>query len=194
MGFSIAWIAVRTEDHTALFDLAEVSSTDEPDEYYETPISGAALENGWFLLVGRRCDNRLVDSEFLQILSNRWDCIATTIEEHVMHVTSSYWSSGSELWSIVHDAQNGINHLESRGSLPSDYDAIRADKIQQQEAEGGESADVDVIFDVPLEIAKRFFGFRHDEDCDVLAQECIVSFTDLARHPSGRKPPWWKLW
>ena len=41
MDFSITWIADRTEDHTALFDLAEVSPTDEPDEYYETSISGA---------------------------------------------------------------------------------------------------------------------------------------------------------
>jgi hypothetical protein len=65
MGVSMSWIAVQTGRHQALFDLANLSPTDNTDKYFKSPFSGSALKNGWYLLAGQRCDNRLVQTALL---------------------------------------------------------------------------------------------------------------------------------
>lgn len=194
MGYSLAWVAVKTKDHESLFELTKVAPTDEKDEYYETPISGAELKNGWFLLVGQGCDHRLISDNQLAVLSARWECLSCAIEEHVMFSSASLWKQGSEVWSVSHDAQKGISNVESSGDTPKSFSSLREKMLECQEAEGGDSADVDFVFDVPLLLAKELTGFKHDEESDCLAQPSILAFEDLSKRRSHKSKPWWKLW
>ncbi len=194
MGYSIAWIAVQTSDRAALFEQAQVRPTDEPDEYFESPVSGSALNGGWFLLVGQGCDHRLIDPSLLAALSGHWDCVACSIEEHVMFSSSALWRSGTEAWSVSHDAQDGIFNLVASGELPASYGHVKESKVREQESEGGQSADVDLIFEIPLLLAKELTGFKHDEDPTCLAQPTPVVFVDEARPMASKKRPWWKPW
>ena len=190
MGFSIAWIAVQTRDHASLFELAQVRPSEGSDEFFESPISGAALNEGWFLLVGQGCDNRLINRTLLESLSARWPCVACSIEEHVMFSSAAFWRAGAEVWSAAHNAQKGIFDLVVSGELPGSFDHLRASKFREQEAEGGQSADVDLVFEVPLLLAKELTGFKHDEAPTCLAQPTPMAFVDQVQ----RKRPWWRLW
>jgi hypothetical protein len=49
-------------------------------------------------------------------------------------------------------------------TAPADLAGIRKRLIEAQDADGGEEADVDHIYDVPAELAKILTGFRHDQD------------------------------
>lgn len=135
MGYSIAWLAVETEDHAALFEEAQVELTAEADPNFESPISGAELQGGWFLLVGQGCSHRLIDPGLLASLSRRSACIACSIEEHVMFSSCSYWRDGAEVWSVTHDAQKGIYNLETKGELPATFGPIRERTFREQEAD-----------------------------------------------------------
>jgi hypothetical protein len=190
VGYSIAWIAAQTVDQLSLFGQAQVRPTDEPDEYFESPISGSALDGGWFLLVGQGCDHRLIDPSLLAALSARWPCVACSVEEHVMFSSAAFWRAGSQVWSALHDAQKGIYDLVASGQLPSSFAELRQSKFQQQEREGGQAANVDLIFDVPLLLAKELTGFKHDETPTSLAQPTPVAFID----ETASARPWWKPW
>jgi hypothetical protein len=197
MGFSIAWIAVQTENHDSIFELLDVSPTNEEDEYFESKFSGSALKNGWFLLVGQGCENRLVQKDVLSDLSELGPTVACSIEEHVMYSSVEYWSSGSKKWSASHDAQKGMYNLETSGALPDSFDSFKIKLSKDQDAEGGEKADVDLIFDIPLLLASELTGFKHDEDCESLAQPNPVVFTEKGKTTTATntvKRPWWKLW
>lgn len=196
MGFSISWIAVRAENHDSIFELLGVNPTDEEDEYFESKFSGSALKNGWFLLVGQGCENRLVSQHVLSELSSYGPTVACSIEEHVMYSSVEYWDSGSKKWSVAHDAQKGIYNLEASGALPNSFESLKTKVSKDQEAEGGQNADVDLIFDIPLLLASELTGFKHDEDCESLAQPHPVVFKEkgIATKTNTARRPWWKLW
>lgn len=73
------------------------------------------------------------------------------------------WQDGKRIWSCTHDAQEGTYHLEAEGSLPAEFDSLRRQRFEEQDAAGGSQADVDYIFDIPLDAATRVTGFSHME-------------------------------
>jgi hypothetical protein len=52
-----------------------------------------------------------------------------------------------------------------------------------QAAEGGDAAEVDYIFEIPLLVAKALVGFKHDERCDLMEDPAfqILSRTEAQR-------------
>jgi len=186
----MTWVAVQTEDAAGIFDRLEVRPSDIWDEWFESPLAGAALTNGWYLLVGRGCDHAIGSPETATSLSELGDVVVCTIEEHVMWSSAAYWSAGASVWTAQHDAQNSIFDLESSGDLPEDYGRMRDEARSEQEQAGGQEADVDYTFDVPLTLAKSITGFRHDDDPGQLFQAAPVELHLL--NPPPR--PWWKFW
>ena len=71
------------------------------------------------------------------------------------------WKDGQLRWSVTHDAQQDRLHLDVQGEPPPEFAAIRDQKLAEQAA--GDS-DVDYLFDIPVETARRLTGYRHDED------------------------------
>jgi hypothetical protein len=68
-------------------------------------------------------------------------------------------------------------HLEIKGVAPASLDGLRRKQVSQQDTEGGESADIDFIYDVPADLAKDQTGFRHD------------AFQVLEPNPSKKRMP-----
>ena len=52
-------------------------------------------------------------------------------------------------------------NLDAEGNLPAFFQEIRTEAATQQANNKG--SDVDYVFDVPVEIAKRLCGYRYDE-------------------------------
>ena len=161
MGYSMSWLAAHGPAE-AIRETLGLRVTGEQLEMPEAPIVGAALGTGWYLVVATSADHALVDDSSLERLSANTDVIACSIEEHVMCSSAALWSGGSRIWSVMHDAQRAIDHLDAAGQLPPFFPEVRDQGLAQQAAEGGAGADVDLVFDVPLETARRITGFRHD--------------------------------
>jgi hypothetical protein len=75
------------------------------------------------------------------------------------------WSDGKRKWWLSHEGENGPKGLSTDGELPESFPAIRKAMEQSQLAAGGDAADVDYIFEIPLKVAQSLVGFKHDEEC-----------------------------
>ena len=188
MGYSIGWLAVKSSHPGAVHQALHVRPTTEPDDAFERAIAGVTLSTGWVLLVAQASE-RVIDPRILSSLSTRWPCVACLVEEHVMASSAAYWSDGVEVWSIDHDANKGILHLDATGQLPGFFASVRDEKMREQQLDDAEDeGDVDHIFDVPLLVAKQLTGFKHDDQHDgSLMTSRPVAFTDDAPKKRG----WW---
>jgi hypothetical protein len=82
-----------------------------------------------------------------------------------MASSAELWSGGRRTWWISHEGEDGPKGLETDGALPASFSAIRSELEEAQRAEGGDDAEVDYLFDIPLRVAQSIVGFKHDEDC-----------------------------
>ena len=194
MGFSISWLAVKTDDLEQLFEIAKVVPTTEADEWLESDFSGSGLQDGWYFFQAKGCDHPIISGDSLSKISTVGETIACSVEEHVMVSVAEGWNNGARSWLVVHNAQEGMFDLSAEGELPAPYDAIKEDYISQQNAEGGEDANVDFIFDIPLQVAKQICGYKHDDGSPPWVPPGPVAFTQLGASSAATAKPWWKVW
>ncbi|MFI4950450.1 MAG: hypothetical protein ACHP7A_05365 [Caulobacterales bacterium] len=122
------------------------------------------LPDGWLLFMTGRLDEAFTPR--FAGLSVRGPAVACSIEEHVMYQEARGYRDGAEIWRVTHDPNKGesLYHLDVAGDLPAGFDSMRAAAIKAQDDAGGEDAEVDLICDVPLDLAKSICGFKHDDD------------------------------
>lgn len=133
------------------------------DEVNEAPLSAAETKAGWTIIWSNDIRFGGDEPKFAQ-LSKTAPIIVCFIEEHTMFSLAMFLQNGEAVWSISHQGDGGdIFNLEKTGDLPGFAAEIEAEQIGKQKAEGGRDAGVDYVFDVPLLIAKRVSGFKHDE-------------------------------
>jgi hypothetical protein len=195
MGYSISWLAIKTDDTESVNKLLFLNKTDKTGDYADYPIVGGMLPSGWYLIIADSCEHDLIKPENLRSLSSNYNIIACSIEEHCMFCSCSIWEGGNEIFSVLHNGDESIFSLESKGVPPSGFDEIREKYHNEQEKEGGEEADVDMIFEIPNVLAKSFTGFKHDEVTEGFEDGSFIilsstKYTD--KH--GMKKPWWKFW
>lgn len=193
MGWSCSWIAVRGKEPAALLTSLGMHLSQEREEFPESPWTAASLRAGWFLVFcSNHCDPARFKSPALADLSADCELVHSSVEEHVMFSSTAYWRHGKQVWQIVHDAQKEIYHLHTSGDLPAYFFHIRPQLFAEQEAEGGATADVDLIFDIPLQVGAELTGFRHDHACP--ADEADPYQVVLLDERSPGAKPWWKVW
>ena len=159
MGFSLAWCAVRGKGLKEIGGLLGLDPTGTFEDVPESDYSAATLDGDWTLIVADRSD-AVASPEQLKQLSSGADVIAATVEEHVMFCSAEAWKDGRKIWSVVHSAEEGPEHLAESGSLPESYAALKAGLLEQQKREGAEA---DYVFEIPMVLARSITGFKHDE-------------------------------
>jgi len=164
MGYSQSWLAVKGKAPAAVLEALGLQGTGTHEEIAESPIVGAELPGGWFLVVGERSGHRLMRDPIVRRLSAGCEVVTGDVEEHVMVSVTSGWKDGRRVWLVAHDGQRDVEHLEAEGELPLAFTGIRDRLRSEQQAAGGGSAGVDHIFDVPVELARTLTGYRHDAD------------------------------
>lgn len=190
MGFSLAWLAVKGKSPADLQQALGLIQTGKHGLYGEHYMVGVMLPSGWYVLIANSCDHAMVLSP---AISKGCEMVAATLEEHVMYSGVYGWRDGQEIWSLVHDAQQGMLHLETKGNLPPEYAAIFARLSAEQTKEGGADADVDFYFDIPLETAQAIVGFKHDTATNGVDDAAYEILND-PRAPSQTTKPWWRFW
>lgn len=165
MGYNLSWVAVKGGDSDTVHRTLNVSPAGGREEFQESPIVGAALPSGWYLVIVDGSDDCDVhDQEILAILSSGGEAISCAVLEGTMFSMASHWRAGVQTWSVMHNASQGVYSLDIEGELPPEFSAIHDNAKSAQDADGGKTADVDHLFDVPIELAKSITGFRYDED------------------------------
>lgn len=181
MGISNSWIAVQgwTRDQ-ALAQLG-LEADHEIEGWPDRQLAIADLPEGWLLFLTDNLEEAF-DPRFTE-LSAPGPAVACSIDEHVMFNEARGYRDGSEIWRVTHDPDGArsLYHLDVGGELPPAFEEIRRTAIAAQDAEGGEDAGVDLIFDVPTELAKSICGFKHDDEWP---QDLI--FTSLLRPRAER--------
>ena len=194
MGYSISWLAAKTDDLDRLCDIVGVTPTDASDEWLESEFVGSGLQGGWYLLQAQGCDHPMISTESLSKISTLGEAIACSVEEHVMVSVAESWNRGTRRWCIDHNAQEGVFDLTVSGHPPPHYEEIKLDYITQQRAEGGDDAEVDLIFEIPLQLAKTICGYKHDEDPTLWVPPGPVVFVRPDALDGATLKPWWKFW
>lgn len=187
MGHSLAWLAARDLPFEAVLDRLRLEATGEPADYVKRALTGCRLPTGWSLVVAHGCNHRIIDTRELAVLSRDCELIACSVEEHLMYSRAERWAHGRRVWRIVHDAQESLDHLAAEGDLPDEFDATRRRIAEQQSAEGGSSAGVDLYFEIPLVLAQAKVGFKHDEGASPEPENGIQAVLDRAK-------AWWRFW
>ncbi len=185
MGFSIAWISVKGQPKEFVLEQMGLRPTGNFDETFNGPTDGVPLPGGWYTVIGQGCDYAFKQMQAIRRISQVADIVIVGVEEHVMSAYAEYWSNGKQMWWLCHNASDGPNHLDTSGQLPPEFTAVRSELEEKQQSEG----DADYIFDIPVELAKRITGFRHDEDLPELGAR---PYEELS--PIGQAKRWWQFW
>ncbi|MEJ1966511.1 MAG: hypothetical protein WDO56_35215 [Gammaproteobacteria bacterium] len=182
MGWAITWCAVREDKAEELLNQLGLSPTGQSEEMPESLISTAKLDTGWRVIWYNKHDCPFLKPRELAALSSDKEILLCLIEEHVMASSSEMWSQGKRQWWLSHEGEDGPKGLATEGDLPQSFPSIRKEMEEAQLAAGGEDADVDYIFEIPLKVAEALVGFKHDEnDTHVLGGQYVV----LSRATTG---------
>jgi hypothetical protein len=169
MGYSITWCAVREEAVDPLLAHLGLSATGATEEDPESPLSAAKLSSGWRLIWSNQYACPVLTKE-LAAFSRGHELLLCQVEEHVMASSAELWSGGRRKWWISHEGENGPKGLETDGELPECFSSIRDEMAAAQRAEGGDDAEVDYIFEIPLKVAETLVGFKHDENYESVVE------------------------
>lgn len=164
MGFSHSWIAVQgLTSERALEALGmEVEEVRAPEEMTADGLYLGVAPNGWLIALtdrwARAFEGALAD------LAKFGPAVACEVNEHVMYSEARGYDAGSESWRVVYDCEEGPDALRVDGNPPPQFSEIRRKAEAEQEAEGGEDAGVDVLFDIPALLAQSICGFMLGEN------------------------------
>lgn len=171
MGFSFKSLAVQSTPASVL-SLLNLRATGTFEEVPESPLTGALLPSGWYLITDNSF-SPVINATSLARLSEIADVVTLTVEEHVMCSEASAWSSGRQVWLAMHEAEQGITHLRTTGDLPEFFIEISARLHAEQAAAGRENAGVDHIFDIPVNLFAHLTGYRHDRAMPELGERAF---------------------
>jgi hypothetical protein len=195
MGFAISWFAVQGQEPRKVQETLGLAPTGRTEGIPESPTVCAELPDGWFLVFANRFDSPLLSERTLSTVSAGCRVIACQVEEHVMYSNAACYENGRKVWRVEHDAQQSIYHLAADGELPEGFHALYDILRREQDAEGGEKADVDFIHDVPVTLAQNITRFRHDETVPGVPDVPYAVLEPIGQangHAAGKA--WWKLW
>ena len=183
MGFSFTSVAVRGGTRDAVLATLGLRGTNTHEEIPESDITGASLPSGWYLVTANRGYPTFAEAATLKRLSQTAEVVTCFVEEHVMCSAASLWADGREVWSVMHAADQGIEHLETKGSVPAMFASISERLRAEQKAAVGKKAEVDHISDIPVEMVAQLTSYRHDRVMPELGDKAFEVLSPTAATP-----------
>jgi len=192
MGWSLSWAALKGGNVQTACAALGLRATGKREEVAESKIDGAQLPTGWYVV---QFDRSEIEDRELARLSRTGEVVACFAEDHVMVSWASGWREGKKVWSVTHDCEKGRFHLDVKGEAPAELKGIAERLITEQQAAGGEKADVDHVYDAPAELAKELTGYRHDQETSGMTGE-VFEILERSAMPtgSGRRWRWGYAW
>jgi hypothetical protein len=166
MGCSLSIVIIRGKETESVLKQANLERTGVRGYVSKSHIVGGVLSSQWYLIIANRFHHRLVRDATIAPLSVGCDVITLEIEEHVMVSFAAGWRDGGRLWTVRHDGQNGTSDLGSEGVLPVEFGGIRDTLLIKHQQRSGDDAEVDYVFEIPIELVSAITGYRYDGDSD----------------------------
>lgn len=160
MGVSLSWVAARGITKEELLTRTALRDTGEPADIYEVPFAGAALPNGWFVIVADDLD--YVWPERVAELSSGCRMLGFQVHEGVMVSYSFCYENGEQIWEMSCKGDRKAEDLYVGGTPPDGFAALR-DRFVKKQAESGDRDMVNYIFEIPVETALAECGYRYDD-------------------------------
>lgn len=164
---------MREEAADQLLSHLGLSATGETEEDPASRFSTARLKTGWRLIWSNAYACPVLTKN-LPGFSGEHEVVLCQIEEHVMASSAEVWLGGERKWWVSHEGEDGPQGLETEGELPECFASIRENMEKAQRADGGNEADVDFIFEIPLKVAQALVGFKHDENYESIVEGNFV--------------------
>jgi hypothetical protein len=163
MGKSRSWIVVESADAAAIAAAIGVSRSASAATRRRGSLAGRLLEGNRYLLVAESSDHPAFARRRLAALARVAPLTFCSIDEHVMWSSAQRWERGRELWSASHRGEESPFDLRTTGDPPAEFAAAARAAKARQDLEGGATAGVDLLFDVPIELAHRRTGIAVDD-------------------------------
>jgi len=180
---AVAWVAFEGHSKDEVIEALGYADTGEAAEVDDGLVCGE-LAGGWVTVVAiGKAAGDFSRAETLAPLSRQGPLLSVEFSTTVMWSTIQAYAHGALTWSIEHNPEEGIDHLDVVGEPPPQYVPLRDRLLAEQEAEGGEDAGVDLVFDLPAELSKALCGYHPEQADDQPA------FTALRRPPRAGGPP-----
>jgi hypothetical protein len=157
MSLNANWIAVATDDCAAVLSDLGLVETGELN-FSGDLLDGVATLPGWTIVFGRDLD--IATDETMRRLSAHWTTLGCQMSDVSMFSVAFGYEAGEQVWRVGHDPEETDRPLEAHGRLPAQFDAIRDAALRRQSEDA--DADVDDIFDVPLDLVGALCGCRPD--------------------------------
>lgn len=184
MGFRVTLLSVQAGDADKILQSLSLTATSEADPENKTPLSGAS--NGETYIIWGNDDAYRFSDDRLLMASRLGPILMLRANETVMISEAAKFDHGQKQWSLVHDCNEGLDHLAPWGDLPAIWQTIKDDLSAEAAAEDDDV--VDFIYDAPVVLFQHLSGFRHDESHE-------LQFVTLSGEHSARvRKPFWKFW
>lgn len=169
MGWSLSWAALKGGDVQTACAALDLQATGKREGIAKSRIAGAALPTGWYVVVFNRSE---IKNSILEKLSRAGEVIGCCVEDHVMFSSAANWKNGRQIWRVLHDGgEDKVFHLETSGALSPEFEGIREEMFAKQEQENAGNKEVDYVFEIPAQLAKKLTGFQHDDPASGLLGE-----------------------
>ena len=165
MGFRVQLISVTGKDATEIHHDLGVTPTGERENHMYSPIVGTSLPNGAYLLYIKDRDmiTEIIEcKDVFRKISKGASFVGCYVCEMTMCSYVDGWANGVKIWSVF--AQQGNTQLETKGSLPNEFQDIR-----NKHFEKSVGRDDDDVFDIPVKLFVALGGIRYD--CDIESDE-----------------------
>lgn len=182
MGFSQEWIGVHGTSRERFLAALRFRGTGRRIELVEEPFVALSLPNGWHFVIAEHAPETLGSNKLCASLSAESQVLWGAVVESTMFSLANMYHRGHESWSVVHEANQGREHLQVRGEPPPQFASIR-DRCRAEQATG--DSEVDYIFEIPVELAQSVTGYRYDVDPEGAGE---IPFEVLERGGAAPRP------
>lgn len=155
MGVTASWLAVQGQDREAFLESLGLTKVGECSDPLNGDYTCAELPNGWFVVVANERRFELIPA--LKSVSARGFVLGGQMVETVNFVQLCGYRGGEQVWSVVHDVDIDPNGVRVEGAPPPPFADLHAQTTKELEKE---QEDVDLMFDMPLELSGAVCGFQ----------------------------------
>jgi hypothetical protein len=155
MGYKILLIATKGSKKEADFARLGVNTTSEFSEWADHGVASALIKSGYRLFY--IIDKIDPESDIFERLSIGCELLALYIYENMLVSYITFWSNECLQWSILHNCQESVDHLQIEGSPPEIIEKLKVEKNEAKLIEN----DVDHYFDIPGEIFSSLTGYTY---------------------------------
>jgi hypothetical protein len=171
MGFHVSWLTVLGKTPDVVRKELGLTETNEREYVPESDVTGVLLPSGWYMVFFNEPLPAELNETTLSKLSQGAAVTVFVVEEASMVALARGYADGERAWEVVHDADEGMEHLEVTGVPPPPFIEVR-DRLLDKLSKRGQGADY--LFDLPAEFSKATTGFRHDEDIEGIDGDAFI--------------------